>query len=523
MYRRDISSVIRHLSILLFLFVLFQLWIKPTYLAPLQSQSDLLPNPEPMIEERAAPPEHSASREVPQTRLIEPGDDPSAQLGQIRDDLDRGNYREVEKGLQTLPPKVLPGKRAKQFAAALWNNLGVQQEKFSGIEVSVTAFKQAVALDPKNPVALLNLTQAYWGLHDNALTQGFLESVLLAAPNDAFSHIALADVLIEKGDLPEAERHLSLAQARAKTDSYLAAYFQRLTGKLDHQILTGRNESASASTQPATIPSPQLGATNTEPQQPATIVQRPLAAPTVSVPSEDTAGGQFAPRVRERFAMQFDGKPDPEMSMRIRSMLEYAHEEMSKKFGYTLSSTIKVVLHTEQKFTVEAGSPAGADELSDANSSTIHIPVDGAMEDLAVLSRVLRHEFAHALLHDKMREHKEQLPTWLAEGLAIQLAEDPWPALEETKQKSQPVISLSLLGGQWDRSQKGKLDLAYVESAAAVQSLVDRFGMYGIRQIMNLLQAGRSFDAAMKQKWSVSYEEFQRGWEKSFTASMAQG
>jgi hypothetical protein len=499
MYRRDISSVLRLLSILLFLFVLFQLWIKPTYLAPAPSQPDVSPNLEPTIVEPAARGEQQASREVPRTRLIEPGNAPSAQLDQIRDDLDRGNYREVETRLQKLPRQALAGERAKRFAAALWNNLGVQQEKFSGIEVSVKAFKQAVALDPKNPVALLNLTQAYWGLHDNALTQGFLESVLLTAPNDAFSHIALADVLIEKGDLPEAERHLGLAQARAKTDPYLAAYFQRLTGKLDRQILTGRIESTSASTQPATIPSPQLGASNTEPQQPATIVQRPLAAPTVSVPSEETVGGQFAPRVRERFAIQFDGKPDPEMSMRIHSMLEYAHEEMSKKFGYTLSSTIKVVLHTEQKFTVEAGSPSGADELSDANSSTIHIPVGGAMEDLAVLSRVLRHEFAHALLHD------------------------PWPALEEIKQKPQSVISLSSLEGRWNRSQKDKLDLAYVESAAAVQSLVDRFGMYGIRQIMNLLQAGQSLDAAMKQKWSVSYEEFQRGWEKSFTSSMAQG
>ena len=122
-----------------------------------------------------------------------------------------------------------------------------------------------------------------------------------------------------------------------------------------------------------------------------------------------------------------------------------------------------------------------------------------------------------------MRTHIDQLPTWIAEGLAIQLAEDPWPALEEVKEKPFPLISLSLLEKRWDRSQRDKLDFAYVESIAAVQSLIDRFGIYGIRQIMNLLQSGQSLDAAMKQKWSVSYEEFQRGWEKTFTASMAQG
>jgi Flp pilus assembly protein TadD len=521
MYRRDISSVIRLLSILLFLFVLFQLWIKPTYLAPAPSQPDVSPNPEPTIVEPAAPLEQQASREAPRTRLIEPGDAPSAQLGQIRDDLDRGNYREVEKSLQTLLPKLLSGERAKQFAAALWNNLGVQQEKFSGIEVSVKAFKQAVTLAPKNPVALLNLTQAYWGLRDTALTPEFLESVLLVAPDDAFSHIALADILIEKGNTAEAERHLKLVQTPAKADPYLAAYFQRLTGKLDHQIVADRRTPASSS--PTPVPSPSVVLTETAPQMSPPIAQKPSTVPAASASIGETAGGKLVPRVMEQFAIQFDGKPDPETSMRIRSMLEYAHEEMSKKFGYALASTVKVVLHTEQKFSTDVGSPAGADELRDPDSSTIHIPVDGAMEDLAVLSRVLRHEFAHALLYDKMRGHKDKLPTWLAEGLAIQLAEDAWPALEEIKQKSQPVISLSLLEGPWDRSQKDKLDLAYVESAAAVQSLVDRFGMYGIRQIMNLLQAGQSLDAAMKQKWSVSYEDFQRGWEKTFTSSMGRG
>jgi tetratricopeptide (TPR) repeat protein len=523
MYRRDISSIIRFLSILLFLFILFQLWIKPAQFDSTQPQPTVSADPQLLINEYTSLPERRESLEGPQSRLIEPEDGPSAQLEQIRDDLDRGNYRQVETQLQKLPQQALAGEHAKHFAAALWNNLGVQQEKFSGFEVSVKAFKRAVALDPKNPVALLNLAQAYWGLHDNALTEEFLESVLRAAPNDAFSHIALADVLIEKGKVASAEQHLKSAQTQAKTDPYLAAYSQRLTGKLDPRNIVGRSEPAPASTQPAPISSPPIVPANTETQQPAAIAQQSSTDQTASAPSGATAGRKLAPRTMERFAIQFDGKPDPETAMRIRSILDYAHEDMSKKFGYTLSSTILVVLHTEQKFAAEAGSPVEADALYDAASSTIHLPLDGAMEDLAVLSRVLRHEFAHALIHDKMRTHIDQLPTWIAEGLAIQLAEDPWPALEEVKQKPFSLISLSLLEKRWDRSQRDKLDFAYVESIAAVQSLIDRFGIYGIRQIMNLLQSGQSLDAAMKQKWSVSYEEFQRGWEKTFTSSMAQG
>jgi tetratricopeptide (TPR) repeat protein len=503
----------------LFLFVLLQLWIKPT--------PPTTPPPEPaapsdsqlLNDARFSPTEQHTLPEVPQTRLIDPGNAPSAPLQHIQDDLDRGNYRDAETGLQKLPSKMLAGEGAKRFAAALWNNLGVQQEKFSGAGVSVKAFKQAVALAPKNSVALLNLTQAYWELRAEALTPEFLESVLLVAPDDAFSRLALADILIEQGSVVEAGRHLNLAQARANADPNLTAYFQRLSQKVSHQAVGKQTTPTPVAATPKSTPSPSVVPAEMVPKPLPPTAQTPPIVPWPPASNEGPVSGRLASRSKEQFAIQFDGRPDPETLMRIRSILEYAHEELSKKFGYSLSSPIKVVLHTGQKFTTEAGSPVGADELYDASSSTIHIPTDGAMEDLAVFSRVLRHEFVHALLDDKMRGHKDRLPTWLSEGLAIQLAEDPWPALEEASQMSSPIISLSRLEGRWDRSQANNLDLAYVESSTAVQSLVDRFGMYGIRQIMNLLQAGQSLDAAMKLKWSLSYEQFQREWTQRRAAS----
>jgi tetratricopeptide (TPR) repeat protein len=522
MYRQDLSSIIRPLGVVLFLFVAFQVWIKPTDFDRRPPEPSEPLAPQPAISRHTLPLVQDAPGDALQPRLIQPGEAPSAQLENIRDDVDRGNYRDAEANLHKLPDTLLAKDRARQFAAALWNNLGVQQEQHSGIEVSVKAFEQAVALAPKNPVALLNLTHAYWGLHDKALTPAFLESVLRAAPNDAFSHIALADLQIEHGKLAEAARHMKYAQARAVTDPDLKAYFQRLTGKLDRQMVAGQSDPASVPAQPVTTPSPLVVPPKTESPLSPSIAQESATAPVASTPSGETAGGPVTPHVMERFAITFNGKPDPETALRIRSILDYAYEEMSKKFGYAPTASIQVVLHTAQKFAPDAGSPIGADKLYDQDSSTIHLPVDGAMEDLAILSRILRHQFAHALLQDKMRTRKDHIPSWLVEGLAIQLAEDPWPALEEIKQKPPTIIALALLEKGWDRSQTDKLGLSYVESTAAVQSLVDRYGMYGIRQIMNLIQAGQSFDAAMKQKWSVSYVQFQRDWEKNFTSSMGQ-
>ena len=178
-YHRDISHILRLLVIGLGGFVLFQVWLKPTYLAP--------SNPPPTTETPAPPPPLSTSRpsqdnftpsDVPQTRLIDPGVAPTEQLGLIRENLDRGNYKKGESSLRTLSPQTLKNDRMRQYAAAMWNNLGIQQEKFGGIGISVKAFKQAVKLNPTNTIALINLTQAYWGLRDPALTPEFLQTVI---------------------------------------------------------------------------------------------------------------------------------------------------------------------------------------------------------------------------------------------------------------------------------------------------------------------------------------------------------
>lgn len=64
------------------------------------------------------------------------------------------------------------------------------------------------------------------------------------------------------------------------------------------------------------------------------------------------------------------------------------------------------------------------------------------------------------------------------------------------------------------------MQIAYIEAQSATQHLLDRYSMYGVRQVINGLAAGQSLDAAMQQKLSVSYEQFQRQWEQTYHASI---
>src|SRR5206468_12723950 len=128
--------------------------------------------------------------------------------------------------LAGLPAAIADDDRTRHYVSILWNNLGIQQEKYGGTAVSIKAFKTAVSLDAKNPVIQLNLAHAYWEQRDPAMTQDFLEQLAALAPNESFPHLALADLLQERGDLSEAARHLDQAADRAGNDPSVQSYLR---------------------------------------------------------------------------------------------------------------------------------------------------------------------------------------------------------------------------------------------------------------------------------------------------------
>ncbi len=524
MYRRSISNTLRLLAVVLVLFVLYHTWLKPTYLAPPSPPSrtaqSLVLTTTPASDQFTVSP---SAPEVPQVRLVDPGPAPNEKLGAIRDELEKGNAREVESRLRSLPANMLTKERTRRYVAALWNNLGVHQEKTSGIEVSVKAYKKAVSLDPTSAVAHLNLVQACWELRDPSLTSDFLQKVIRLTPEDTFPHLALADLLLEKGDVAAATRALNHVVERAQHDPALQSYAQRLTARIRHATQSDPRTllMADRSHQPETqAPAAQhrtevASAVRTNPAPPSSLQSEPgnrshTEEATQPSPSQEAV----------HFSVKFVGRADEESWMRIRAILEYAYLDICQKFGHFPSRPIMVVLHTNEKFTDKTSSPEWSDTLFNATSGEIHLPIQQSLDDLASLSRVLRHEFVHAVLRDRMGDRLTAVPTWLVEGLAIHLADDPWPDLEEAKKKDFTVIPLVSLEGPWRNFSTDALPLTYLEAHAATQYFADRYSIFKIRQVMNELKTGRPLSAAMQSKLSLSYEQFQRQWVEHLNATL---
>ena len=466
MYRRNISHILIPLGLGLVVLISYNLFLKSP---PPPSSTQLAETIEPVAPPPAPPPNRSPEIDSKHARSLDQSTIPStpheALLEAIRDEIEKHNLALAENKLKELPPEALSNGNTRPFVAILWNNLGLQQERLHGTRASLNAFKRAAELDDSSPVILMILAHTYWEQRDRALNAEFLTRLMRVAPQEPFPHLAMADLLQEQDDLTEAAKHLAQAADRARQDPALQSYLAAVTAK----------------------------------------VQR-----TQSVESQMTA------RSSTHFVVKFDGEEDQGIWTSVLEILEEAYRDIGQKFGHFPSKPIMVVLHTKDSFQGATGSPVWADGLYDPSLGRIQIPTQGATTDSKSLASVLRHEYVHALLHDRLGTNVGALPTWLNEGLAMQWAGDTWPELDQAMQGEISVIPLTSLEGSWGTLPAGTSTVAYLEANSATRYMIERWGLARVDALLNAFQAKSSVATAFQNTLFISYEEFQRQWLESF-------
>jgi hypothetical protein len=351
--------------------------------------------------------------------------------------------------------------RIRHYVAVLWNNLGVLKAKTRGAAAAVSSFKTAVSLNEGDSTATVNLTHTLWELKDPSLTREFLENTIRLAPQDPLPHLALADLLYDRDDLVGAALHLEQASQHAGAHPELRSFLEYVTAK---------------------------------------------------VKRTSQAEQKYQSRESSHFTVKFDGAEDYATWTLVLDILEDAYRDIGRRFGYYPTKPILVVLHTRARFHAASGSPAWADGLFDPILGRIQVPTQGALTDQTWLSRILRHEFVHALLHQRMEGRLGAVPTWLNEGLAMQLTADSWSDVDQIGQGEIRLIPLNYLEAGWLSLPPQTVRLAYLEGNSATRYLMDRFGMEKVREILNLLASGQTIGLAFHDRLFISYEEFERRW-----------
>lgn len=469
------SRLLAYMLLGLLLFVGYQWWSKqqaamlsapPPAAAPALAPSVTLSGSAPL----PAPPPTRQEYFTVNARI--PASPHAAALNEINSLIAQGNDAEAEAKLVALPPDALADPAVKTATATLWNNLGAIRGKSGGASAAVSAYKTAVSVNPFDRIARMNLTFAYWDLKDQALTPAFLEETIRLVPDEPFTHLILAELLINKDDLPGATTHLGQATERASADPKFQSYLKYMTARVDQ---AGKAEQ------------------------------------------------KFVARESSHFTVKFDGNEDHTVWSRVSEILEDAYREIGQKFNYYPGRPVMVVLHARETFQAATGSPAWADGLYDPVLGRIKVPTQGALTDQAWLTRVLRHEYVHALLHDRVGGRLGAVPTWLNEGLAMQLAGDPWPDLDKVIRGQVTLINLSSLEGPWVGLPANVATVAYLEGNSATLYLIDRYGMDKVREIVGQIANGQPIAAAVQDRLAITYEQFQQRWLDELNEKMKAG
>ncbi|HMS84987.1 MAG TPA: peptidase MA family metallohydrolase [Nitrospira sp.] len=466
MYRRNIRHILIPLAIGLALLIGYNLFLKPIHPALTMRPTEnveSVPPPPPSPRNKPSESEPRLVRTLDQT-IIPPTPHHSL-LEEIRDEIEKHNLSLAENKLKVLSASVLSDGQTRPFVAILWNNLGLQQERLQSTRASIGAFKKAVELDDANPVILMNLAQAYWEQRDQALNMEFLTKLIKVAPDDPFPHLAMADLLQEQDDLTGATTHLTHATQRAQQDPALRSY---------------------------------------------------LAAVTAKIQRTQSAESRMIARSSTHFIVKFDGEEDQSTWTSVLEILEEAYRDIGQKFGHFPTKPIMVVLHAKESFQGSTGSPAWADGLYDPTLGRIQIPAQGATTDRKWLANVLRHEYVHALLHDRLGSQVGALPTWLNEGLAMQMAGDSWSELDTARHGETKVIPLTALEGPWGTFSADASIVAYLEASSATHYMVERWGMARVDDLIKSFKAKASVATAFQDKLFISYEQFHRQWLEHF-------
>lgn len=307
------------------------------------------------------------------------------------------------------------------------------------------AIKLITPLCQSNPLAMLLAAKAHFALMHYDESRLLYERFLRMDPGNLQAIKSLIDICYAQNRLEDAQKYCSMALAIDEDDDGLRFLAQKL-----------RNELATAS--------------------------------------------DFTSRESQHFSVSFDRGSHDDIRHTVLSILEEAHRTMGRDLGVYPERIIPVILYTQKTFFDVTRAPGWAGGLYDGK---IRLPVSGLVNDEAELTRILTHEYVHALVHQLSGD----CPRWINEGLAEYLSREEVPRIGQR-------IPLTQLERYFPSSPVNAVAIAYAESHAAVDYLIERYSLNDLLELLKKLGQGIPFTDAFAEVYYIDYSQFLESWGK---------
>ena len=201
------------------------------------------------------------------------------------------------------------------------------------------------------------------------------------------------------------------------------------------------------------------------------------------------------------FKVLFDGYEHGKIDREVVSILEDAYRFVGQGMDHFPAGSITVVLNTNSDFFDTTGAPHWSGGMYDGK---IRVPIRGAEGQGDLLKKVLFHEYTHAAVHSIT----QRCPRWIDEGLAEYFSGD-------NKQKIGQIIPLRNIENSFLGLSDRNVHIAYQESYSAVSYLIEKYGMYRMKEMLESLSKGSDPDQAFRNAFSKTYADFIREWGKT--------
>lgn len=345
---------------------------------------------------------------------------------------------------------ALPATAAAQSSpkAAMLEQAGWDALKAGQPQVAADAFREAIALDPKNARLLLGAGTASFLQRRDDDAKEALERALVLDPRLTRARAVLGQVLRRGGDLQSAIREYETVVAELPRDQAARETLERWRREAD---LHDRMRLA----------------------------------------------------IGDHFTVSFEGPEDAAQAEHALTSLDKAYWRICDVLGAYPTGPIAVVLYTTEQFRDVTRAPQWS---AGAYDGKIRVPMRGAATNPQELDRVLAHEFVHALIRNLT---DRGVPAWLNEGLAAALEREDVSWAHTRVEKASTVPTLADLQTGFGRFSGAQAQLAYATSAMAARRLLDIAGGTAIANLLRDLGGDVDFEAAFEHRIQQSLADFQ--------------
>ena len=145
----------------------------------------------------------------------------------------------------------------------------------------------------------------------------------------------------------------------------------------------------------------------------------------------------------------------------------------------------------------------------------IRVPLPGGSLDQEAVTRTLIHEYTHAVVHELTGN---RCPVWLNEGLAEfeawKQSQAPWVLLRRAAAANE-LISWEDQPSRFSTSlTQEDVGLAYEESHSIVRYLIERYGLWRVRQILKAVNDGGSINDILTAQLHAKLPRLEDNWRE---------